>query len=180
MLGFSCSRTERILNDIAALEEEVAAIAGLRSGRVRVVSFPSGTASLLPTAIARLSARHPNITVSVTDVEPPESLQILKSGDCEIAIDFEYPRMARDDDAGFVKQILLEDPMYVALPVSHLLSGAHEIAVTSLADERWIAGCPRCRGHLLHLCHESGIEPMIAFATDDYVSMQAMIAGGLG
>jgi DNA-binding transcriptional LysR family regulator len=175
-----CAGAERILNDLAAVEEEVAAIAGLRSGSVRVVSFPSATANLLPAAIAHLSARHPDIAVSVVDVEPPESLQILRVGDCDLAIDFEYPRIERDDDGSFLRRLLREDPMYVALPADHPLADFDEIDLASLADERWIAGCPRCRGHLLHLCHESGFQPAIAFSTDDYVSMQAMVAGGLG
>ncbi len=48
------------------------------------------------------------------------------------------------------------------------------------ADAKWIAGCDRCRSHLLDLCAEQGFQPRIAYTTDDYVAVQAMVAAGLG
>lgn len=53
-----------IIAGLTAAEEEVAAIAGLRAGRVRLVSFPSGSSTLVPTALAALRAAHPGTRVS--------------------------------------------------------------------------------------------------------------------
>jgi hypothetical protein len=47
--------------------------------------------------------------------------------------------------------------------------------VGELSDETWIAGCPRCRGHLLELCGRAGFTPHIGYETDNYVA-----AGGSG
>jgi molybdate transport repressor ModE-like protein len=52
--------------------------------------------------------------------------------------------------------------------------------LASYAGAKWIAGCDRCRSHLLDLCAERGFEPSIAYTTDDYVAVQAMVAAGLG
>ena len=41
-----------VLAALDAAEEEVAAIAGLRSGRVRLMAFPSASATLVPRALA--------------------------------------------------------------------------------------------------------------------------------
>jgi DNA-binding transcriptional LysR family regulator len=38
----------------------------------------------------------------------------------------------------------------------------------------------RCRSHLLHLAGEAGFTPRIAYATDDYVTVQSLIAAELG
>jgi DNA-binding transcriptional LysR family regulator len=48
------------------------------------------------------------------------------------------------------------------------------------AGQRWIAGCERCRGFLLRQCALAGFTPKIAFSTDDYIAVQALVAAGLG
>jgi DNA-binding transcriptional LysR family regulator len=53
-------------------------------------------------------------------------------------------------------------------------------ALTDYAAARWIAGCERCREHLLQQCEQAGFAPRIAFTTDDYVAVQALVAAGLG
>ena len=49
-----------------------------------------------------------------------------------------------------------------------------------LAEHRWIAGCDRCREHLLQQCASAGFTPRIAFTTDDFVAAQALVTAGLG
>ncbi len=53
-------------------------------------------------------------------------------------------------------------------------------ALAGYASARWIAGCERCRDHLLRQCAQAGFVPKIAFTTDDYVAVQALVAAGLG
>ncbi|HEY7432949.1 MAG TPA: LysR family transcriptional regulator [Streptosporangiaceae bacterium] len=48
------------------------------------------------------------------------------------------------------------------------------------AGHRWIAGCERCRAHLLWQCEVAGFTPQIAFTTDDVMVAQALAAAGLG
>jgi DNA-binding transcriptional LysR family regulator len=52
--------------------------------------------------------------------------------------------------------------------------------LATLRDETWIAGCERCRSHLLALCADAGFEPRIGYTSDDMVVMQALVAAGLG
>jgi DNA-binding transcriptional LysR family regulator len=52
--------------------------------------------------------------------------------------------------------------------------------LADFADRRWIAGCERCRSYLLWQCEAAGFIPKIAFTTDDYVAVQALVAAGLG
>lgn len=49
-----------------------------------------------------------------------------------------------------------------------------------LAQETWIAGCPRCRGHLLSLGDRAGFAPDVAFETEDFVAVLGLVAAGLG
>src|ERR1700737_725735 len=52
---------DRILAHLEAAEHDVAAIIGLRGGRLRMASFPTAGATLMPLAIAAFSAQHPDI-----------------------------------------------------------------------------------------------------------------------
>ncbi|TWF99520.1 DNA-binding transcriptional LysR family regulator [Kitasatospora viridis] len=198
-----------ILAGLSAAEQEVAAIAGLRAGRVRLVSFPTASSTLVPPAVARLRGAHPGVRVSLVEAEPPESLAMLRGGECEIALAFRYPdgagpavpahgasRAARaqavlaaaessaaGDWSDLVVRPLLDDPMVGLLPPGHPLAGrdgAEPVRLDELAGEQWIAGCPQCRGHLVELCGQAGFEPRIDFATDDYPAVVGLVAAGLG
>ncbi|MER7750426.1 LysR family transcriptional regulator [Kitasatospora sp. NPDC097643] len=199
-----------ILAGLSAAEEEVAAIAGLRAGRVRLVSFPTASSTLVPPAVARLRDGHPGVRVSLVEAEPPESLAMLRGGECEIALAFRYPQSdgaaalpapahgtprearaeanleaqqlsAGTDWSDLVVTPLLDDPLVGLLPAAHPLAGrGGPVRLAELAQEQWIAGCPQCRGHLVELCAGAGFEPRIDFATDDYPAVVGLVAAGLG
>ncbi|MFF6867655.1 MULTISPECIES: LysR substrate-binding domain-containing protein [unclassified Streptomyces] len=168
-----------ILAGLTAAEEEVAAIAGLRAGRVRLVSFPSGSSTLVPTALAALRAAHPGTRVSLVEAEPPRSIEMLREGDCDIALAFRYGAgRAEWDD--LVVRPLLADRLVGLVPEGHRLAGAGAVGIAELADESWIAGCPRCRRQLVDVCEEAGFAPRIDFATDDYPAVVGLVGAGLG
>jgi DNA-binding transcriptional LysR family regulator len=58
--------------------------------------------------------------------------------------------------------------------------GPHVADLARYAGRRWIAGCERCRVHLITQCSLAGFTPKIAFTTDDYVAVQALVVAGLG
>ncbi|MFF9283701.1 LysR family transcriptional regulator [Streptomyces griseosporeus] len=174
-----------ILAGLTAAEEEVAAIAGLRAGRVRLVSFPSGSSTLVPTALAALRAAHPGTRVSLEEAEPPQSVDKLRAGDCDIALAFRYEGAAVADEwDDLVVRPLLRDPLIALVPERHPLARsaaqAGSVAIGALAGEPWIAGCPRCRGQLVEVCEAAGFTPRIDFATDDYPAVVGLVGAGLG
>jgi DNA-binding transcriptional LysR family regulator len=171
-----------VLSAVEAAQEEVAAIAGLRAGRVRVMAFPSSSATVIPSALASLRFAHPDLTVSFVENEPPESLAALRAGDCDVAVAFTYPgtEALEVDLAGLSRVPLLDDEVQVALPSAHPLARSTAVALADLAAETWIAGCPQCRGHLLALAARDGFTPRVDYATDDYVAVLGLVAAGLG
>ncbi|MET8173055.1 LysR family transcriptional regulator [Streptomyces clavifer] len=168
-----------ILAGLTAAEEEVAAIAGLRAGRVRLVSFPSGSSTLVPGALAALRAAHPGTQVSLVEAEPPRSVEMLRDGDCDIALAFRYGATG-DEWEDLVVRPLLTDRLIGLLPEGHRLAGAETVGIGELAEESWIAGCPRCRRQLVEVCETSGFTPRIDFATDDYPAVIGLVGAGLG
>ncbi|MFE9597730.1 LysR family transcriptional regulator [Streptomyces hokutonensis] len=170
-----------ILAGLTAAEEEVAAIAGLRAGRVRLVSFPSGSSTLVPAALAALRAAHPGTRVFLEEAEPPNSVELLREGDCDIALAFRYETATGAEDwSDLVVRPLLRDRLVALVPEKHRLARAESVAIGELAGEPWIAGCPRCRGQLVEACERAGFTPRIDFATDDYPAVVGLVSAGLG
>jgi DNA-binding transcriptional LysR family regulator len=54
------------------------------------------------------------------------------------------------------------------------------VAYRELDGGQWIAGCSRCRRHLVEVCERAGFTPRIDFATDDYPAVVGLVAAGLG
>jgi DNA-binding transcriptional LysR family regulator len=173
-----------VLAALDAAEEEVAAIAGLRSGRVRLMAFPSASATLVPRALSLVKKRFPDVNITFTEAEPPESLAALKAGECDLAVAFAYEGTdlgrGEEDLDQFVITPLLDDEVRLAVPEGHPVSGQENVDLADLAGEPWIAGCPRCRGHLLQLTHDAGFRPDVAYETEDYVAVMGLVAEGLG
>ncbi len=172
-----------VLSALDAAEEEVAAIAGLRAGRVRLMAFPSSSASLVPRALALVKERFPDISVRFSEGEPPESLAALRSGECDIAVAFAYEGtdIGRGEDLDyFVTHHLLDDEVRLVVPLGHPLADRQEVDLADFSDEEWIAGCPRCRGHLLALTRQAGFSPAVSFETEDYIAVLGLVSSGLG
>ena len=73
-----------------------------------------------------------------------------------------------------------DEPMRLVLPAGHPAAASDVVDLAALGDDPWIAGCPRCRGHLLELADAAGFTPRIAFETDNFVAVEGMVAQGLG
>jgi molybdate transport repressor ModE-like protein len=165
-------RAAEIIGRIDAADAELSAHVGLTAGRVRLAGFSSAIGSLVPRAVAGLAATHPGLQISLTDMHPPEALELLRTGKIEVAIIFRYDE-TEAEPVGVRLHHLLDDPVY-------LLSARGGRTLAALRDATWIAGCERCRSHLLALCAEEGFEPRIAYTSDDMVVMQALVGAGLG
>lgn len=171
------AHAEAVLARLDAADDELAALAGLRTGRVRIASFPSAAATLLPPALADMRVRHPDVEVSLVEVEPPDSLRLLAAGECDLALTFAYADEVAEE---LSTTVLLDDPLFAVLPPDHPLAARSPVPIDALRDETWIAGCPRCRAQLVDACRAAGFEPRIAFSTDDYLAVQRLVAHGVG
>src|SRR3954469_7446351 len=137
-------RAAEIIGRIDAAGAELSAHVGLSAGRVRVAGFASAIGSLVPRAVAAPAAPHPGLQISLTNTHPPEALELLRTGRIEVAIIFRYDE-TEPEPPGVRLHPLLDDPLY-------LLSTSPEPSLAALRDATWIAGCDRCRSHLLSLC----------------------------
>jgi len=85
---------------------------------------------------------------------------------------------AIDITEGLRERLILDEPIYLVTSAHGAEQAPAELS--RYARHRWIAGCDRCRANLLRQCAQAGFTPKIAFTTDDYVAVQALVAADLG
>lgn len=179
-----------ILNDLAVARLQVQAVSALDLGTVRICAFPSANAFLVPQAAAALRSIAPHMRLELIEEEPPASYAMLRKAECDIVVAFSYDG---DDSAelsfGMTRTPLLDEPLELLVPLGHELAShvrlehgktVDPVAMADLADEQWIAGCPKCRVTFTAACEAAGFEPDIVCSTDDNMALQSLVASGLG
>src|SRR6476661_2169965 len=126
---------EAIFGQIDAAETDLAAVLGVRIGRLRMASFPSAGATLMPLAIATFREAHPDVSLTLAEGEPEEIAPRLRAGEFDLALLFEFPGVRERPGAGLRSVGLLEDPMHVALPAAHPLADKRALTLSDLRDE---------------------------------------------
>jgi DNA-binding transcriptional LysR family regulator len=164
---------------LRAARSDLAALSDLRAGRVRLAAFPSACATFVPAAIALLQERAPGLDVRLTEAEPDEAYQLLAAAEVDLVVTFDYDNVP-SEPVGGGRVALFDDQLLLILPLGHRLAGTAEVDFADAADQRWIAGCPTCRLHLMTTAANHGFLPDIRHSTDDYVVTQTLVATGLG
>jgi len=173
-----------ITSALDAASGDLADLVGLASGVVRVAAFPTASSTVVPRFLRAMRSAHPGITVNYVEAEPPEAIGMLRDGLVDLAITFSYPGDRadphRDSDASVESLPLYTEPVVIALPSGHPLAAGDAVRLAGLADARWIAGCPLCRGHLLAACEAVGVTPRIDLETDNAIAVLNLVGAGLG
>jgi DNA-binding transcriptional LysR family regulator len=172
---------EGILARLEAADAALLAIAGLRGGRLRMASFPTAGATLMPLAIATFRSAYPDVELTLAEGEPDAIAPRLRAGEFDLALLFEFAgETVLDEDMTRVE--LLEDPMYLALPPDHALAARATLRLGDLAEEPWVQTSREspCARHVVRSCHAAGFEPNVSFESDDYQTVQGLVAAGVG
>jgi DNA-binding transcriptional LysR family regulator len=173
---------EAIFAQVEAAESDLAAVLGVRAGRLRVASFPSAGATLMPLAVATFRERHPNVALTLAEGEPEEISPRLRAGEFDLALLFEFPGARERPGAGLRSTTLLEDAMHVAMPADHPLAAKRSLTLGDLRDEQWVqtSAASPCARHVVRSCLAAGFEPYVTFESDDYETIQGLVAAGVG
>jgi DNA-binding transcriptional LysR family regulator len=174
--------SEGIFARMEAAESELAAISGGAGGRLRVASFPTAGATLMPLAIAAFRASHPGIEVTLAEGEPEEIAPRLRGGEFDLVLLFEFEGVGERLGVGMRRFELLEDPLHLALPGGHRLARRRRLRLADLREESWVqtSSASPCAKHVVRSCHAAGFEPRVSFESDDYQTVQGLVAAGVG
>jgi DNA-binding transcriptional LysR family regulator len=173
-----------VLGHVATAEEELRALAGLRTGTVRVGAFLTACTSFVPQALARFEAAHPGVNIQLEQLEPAPALRRLRAGELDIAVAWDIPDdpVPRDEHR-FERGFLADDPYRIVLPPGHRLARRRQVNLADLAGDRFIGppmeASPRYRAMVDRLCEEAGFTPEIGYVVPDVIVGRAIVAAGL-
>jgi len=173
---------DAILAHLEAAEADLHAIAGVRGGLVRLASFPTAYASVIPQAIVEFRRRHPGVDLRPTEADPLAALSRVRSGEIDVALVYEYDYVPLPEDDALELVHLFDDPIRVLLPRSHAAARRASVPLADLADETWITSTDRssCHHFVGRACRAAGFEPRIGFESDDHGVWQGLVAAGVG
>lgn len=166
---------------VAEIDAALAAIddlRGERSGTLRLVGFPSASATLVPDLMRRLAAEAPDVALQYREAEPPEATSMLRDGEVDCALIFDYEGAAELPAGSAFLPLWREEVRLVVSSERGCDPAESRAKLEDFAADHWIAGCEKCRGHLLTAAHEAGFEPDIIQETDNVPAMLAMAAAG--
>jgi DNA-binding transcriptional LysR family regulator len=172
----------RLLDDMAAAEAALAALNAGELGVLRLASFATAGAELVPPALARVRAALPHLEISLRMADPDDALSMLRRGMLDVAVIEAHAIPAAAHD-GLVYHPLLSDPFRIVLPRRHRLAARRVIKLSDTAAEPWIdirceVGC--CRAATGAAFQQAGFTPRRVVEADEYWPAQGFIAAGLG
>ncbi|MDR1806910.1 MAG: LysR family transcriptional regulator [Propionibacteriaceae bacterium] len=182
-------RADVIVQQLDLAQEEIAALARRDHGTVRLGCFPSSLMGYVPAVLRRLQHQAgPQIEVLVTEANPTDSAALLRSGEIDLALVYDYVDASRPPTASGAPQVLHPasgdftrvelggDDVALILSSDHPAASRTDITLADLRDSHWIAGCDLCRDHLERSCSTAGFSPKIAHQTHNGHVIRALVA----
>jgi DNA-binding transcriptional LysR family regulator len=171
-----------ILAQMETAETEIAAIAAGHGGRLRTASFPTAGATLMPQAIAGFRASHPGVELTLAEGEPEEIAPRMRAGEFDLVLLFEFEGVGERLGAGMRRFELFGDPLHLAMRHDHPLAERKRLRLEDLREESWVqtSAASPCARHVIRSCHAAGFEPTVSFESDDYQTVQGLVAAGVG
>jgi DNA-binding transcriptional LysR family regulator len=170
---------EAILDRMATARAQVESVARLAGGRLRIGSFQTANATIVPRAIAAFAAAHPSVELFLVEAVTPDAIARLRAGEVDVAVVTHMPELLEGADVEVVD--LVDDEIFVALPAAHPLAHKPKLRLRDLRDETWIeTPSGAARPPLLSAALAHGFEPRIRFGAEQWLSKQGLVAAGVG
>ncbi|GAA5062672.1 LysR family transcriptional regulator [Nocardia callitridis] len=172
-----------IFDAIATAERDLARLSSADHDVVRVASFASAAAAILPAAVAEFRSAFPRSGIQLITADPVEAVALLDGGGAEVAVITEVPGEPQEFPHLHTVPIF-DDEFFVVLPAQHRLAGAAAVALAALAKEKWVVStatgtCPDTRVFRA-ACTRAGFVPEVTFRSEDYSTVQGLVAAGVG
>jgi len=178
------SRVSTVLAQLDGLEREVTAMAAGGRGIVRIGSFPTASAGLLPGALARLTRSQAGLEVLLDEAEPDDLVLRLEAAMLDVILVYEYYLVPQFWPSGLQRTTLLSESLVLLVDSAHPLAARDggPANLAELAGETWAASLKGTAGarSLDRLCAEAGFAPRVAYRSNDYNVIRGLVSAGLG
>jgi DNA-binding transcriptional LysR family regulator len=174
------AHADALADRLAAVDAQLAELAGTREARLVVGAYPSALATIVPDAIATWRAAddaHRDIGVEAVEMTSADVAAAIRDGRVHVAVCFEDAAIPPHEHPDARRHDLAREPMDAAVGPDHPLARRRRIALAALARDTWTAPS---RDHLVHrACVAAGFEPRIDYVTRDPLAIAGIIGAGL-
>jgi DNA-binding transcriptional LysR family regulator len=177
------AHTDRVLAILEEAQADLADISASVAGSLRTCAFPTAARALLVPALSLLKERHPRLRLHMNDMEPEESIPLLKRGELDVIVSYGYDRIPEQKDPSVERLSLMTEPLHIALPAHHpQAAGDVRVRLADLAEEQWIVGRDGSpfMEIMLRVANEAGFTPDVDLHSNDYQVILAAVEAGLG
>ena len=154
--------------------ELAANINGLDIGTINIAAYSSIATHWLPKVIAGFKQRYPNIHINMMEGVRQEVLRWMDEGKADIGL------LSGGDDMHYEWIPLADDPMIAVLPKNHPLAAAEKYPLSRCEGEKFIMPAMGRDDDVVKMFRKYGIEPDIAYSTNESFSAWSMVENGLG
>lgn len=166
------------INEIAnaqnRLNEQVQAMHGLLTGKIRIASFPSAANRWLPYIIRDFHKVYPQIEFDLMNGSYPEIEGWIASGSADCAF-IRLPTVLP-----LHTKLLKVDTFYAALPPGHKYAGRDAVTIEMVAGEPLIWPDDVGENEMGPIFKKYGCTPAILYTVPDIYTLMTMIEEGLG
>ncbi|WP_223588857.1 LysR family transcriptional regulator [Neobacillus bataviensis] len=162
-----------ILSQSEQIKQKTAAILGIEMGKIKIGSFPSASAKLLPGIISYFKNRYEGIDLELVEGSYDEITAWVENG----VIDIGFVSLPVK---GVETIPLLKDKLVVLLPSGHTLHEYKTITIEQLSDEPFIMPKAGCEVLIKERFQSHGLKPNIVFEVEDNQTIISMVQEGLG
>jgi DNA-binding transcriptional LysR family regulator len=169
------AQAERARAELAAASDEP-------GGAFTLCGFSTAATHLLPPAAARLRDRQPEVEVRVIEAEPQRCLDLLMTGDADLALIVSTAETPSESDLRVEQRPLFDDPLDLIVPADHALTQRRRVTLRDARNESWILGRPDSTYHHLvdAACESAGFTPDVAHYADEWDTGAALVARHFG
>ena len=168
---------ESIIARLHAAQADMTALSQGQGGALRIGTFQSVGAKVLPEVMRRFLATWPHVELDLTEsTSDDDLLRLIERGELELSF-----AMLPTLEGPFESQQILRDPYVLLLPADHELAGLARTNIAELGDLTLI-GNRACRSTALAEGElvQRGVSLEIAFRSDDNGTVQGLVASGFG
>jgi len=172
----------RLLTDLEEIEAGLHQQAEAVAGHLRLVAFSTAMRGLVAPAVADLVDAHHDLTISLSEREPWDTIDLVASGQCEIGIVHSWGDVPLAIPDHLTRISVASDEAEVIVHRTHRLATRRRITPRDLVDEDWIATPDGtiCRQWLTRMHDGTGRLPRIAHQSMEFDSHLTLVRARLG
>lgn len=171
------ARAERLLADAEGLADSAVARERSVAGTLNVSCFSTLAPYLLPRALERLAASHPELEVACVEQPTFDALEhSLLDGSCELGLAYDHGLPEY-----LAAEAVAEVPPLALLPGDHRLAEREAVSLAELAAEPFVLfDVSQASTYLLSLFRAVGAAPYVRYRTRSVMLLHSLVARGLG